>query len=1437
MIKRITFILGFLVVLMPMFAQSLSSDYTSPTPIDVRHDCHYESYAFDHLSGVDLEIPRCYRMYPGASSYFTFTCPETSEATVRIAFEDETLFGIAFYSFQYGEYQEIKCDVFRGTEGALKLYSFEEFAGTEILARFWKLGDAETGTIGLCVSAETIPGFAKVLAINTTTYTPQQLVQDVLITGCLTATNIVYTGQPGSIGYFSNGIPGLSFADGVILSTGNVSDAPGPNSSGSTGTSFYSPGDASLEAIIGDETNDAAVLQFDFVPASNLLEFQYVFASDEYPEFANSSFNDVFAFLISGGPEGYVNVNVALIPSTTIPVTINNVNDIDYPQYYVNNANSPNIEYDGMTVTLTATKPVTACSTYHIKLAVADVVDASYDSAVFLKASSFTSGESYTVESFNSWSASLSVMRGCSNYIVFSRTDDTPLNQPVPIEITITGTATPGVDYSTIPTNLVIPAGQQTLIYYFDAYDTGVIQGDETVILNFENGCPCNAGTTQHIITLVDAFDVTPTISNNGPVCTGDPATLTVNVVTPAPDEVIIEWSTGAVDVDHVTVNPTVTTTYTCDIIYPCDTITLSTTVTVIQPPDVDLGPDFDVAALTTNLNAGMAAGNTGVWSVVSGPGTANVAPLTNTNTTATVDAFGIYTFMWTETSLAPNCVASDQINVNFFHTPTATFESTPTLCFGDNTTIIFTGDVVTGLANFAWNFGNATVISGSGQGPYVVNFPNSGNNTVSLTITESVAVVTNSITVVIPPALDGTLTVVDDPCFESCNGRASIIVTGGIAPYNYSWGSSSNQMSNLCVGDYGLTVTDVNGCTYMQTFTIDQPAVLEYDTSYYHVPCFGTLNGGANIWASGGTPPYTYIWSDGFNGGAHNNIAAGTYITTVSDLNGCSAMEQFVITQPNLLQVLTSGDFQICENQSVNIVAQEVGGTGPYTFYWDNGDGTGFNAGPQTFNVVPHADILYTVNIVDANNCVSNMAFSQVRVSPEIHLALTTAQNTCYQSNDGSALLGIVGGLQPFTYSWAQNGPFLNGLTAGLYTVSITDQFGCRADTMFVITQPPVLSMNIQTVGTHCSDSHDGSITSIVTGGTPPYHYVWSENTQVNQLIGGAGTYHLTVSDDHNCRIYGSSTITTPQPLNVLTLYSPTICIGGTATIVGQASGGVQPYQFHWQGTDGVESWEHLFTSSPTITSIYYLTVTDGNGCAKSGSFVKVTVNPPLEIENIVNSVDNVCLGGGTRIELDINGGNGGPYIITDNDGHIIASPFNYYPLETTNLIFTVEDLCETPSVTDSIMIYVHPRPDVDFTIDADKGCPGEIIGFHSIDSASNYSYVWDFGDNVFAFVKNPSHQYSEEGLYDVNLEIRDEYGCKDSLRKVDLVEIYPKPYANFSANPEIAGILNPVVKFTNYSEEALFHFWYYGDGDSTINFISPEITIRIWENMKLCW
>ena len=236
---------------------------------------------------------------------------------------------------------------------------------------------------------------------NSATY----LINNVLISGGITPTNHSFIGDSMQIGFFNGENSNLGIDSGIVLSSGNVYDLVGPNASGSTTTGFTLPGDPTLDLVVGpiDYTNDAAVLEFDFVPTSDVISFKYVFGSEEYLEFV-SSFNDAFGFFLSGpNPAGgtYVDANLAIVPGTTnTPVSIFNVNDVSNSTYYVDNGDgftapqntdSTVIQFDGFTTPLTATAAVNCGDTYHIKIVVADVNDYAWDSGVFLEAGSFYS--------------------------------------------------------------------------------------------------------------------------------------------------------------------------------------------------------------------------------------------------------------------------------------------------------------------------------------------------------------------------------------------------------------------------------------------------------------------------------------------------------------------------------------------------------------------------------------------------------------------------------------------------------------------------------------------------------------------------------------------------------------------------------------------------------------------------------------------------------------------------------------------------------------------------------------------------------------------------------------------------------------------------------------------------------------------------------------
>jgi len=370
------------------------------------------------------------------------------------------------------------------------------------------------------------------LIIDNTSMTPAQLVQNVLVGGGVTVSNVAYSGAiPNSIGKFSTGgnPTNLGMTSGIIMSTGNVMDAPGPNNSGSTGTDNYYGSDPDLAMLIpGYTVYDAAVLSFTFKPLSDTIKFKYVFGSEEYPEWVGSNYNDVFGFFLSGpgisGPYSNNAENIAIIPGTSLPVTINNVNSSSYSQYYVDNTGGATIQYDGFTTVLTAWRIVTPCANYQIKIAIGDAGDSNYDSAVFLDAESFSTNAvsvnyNYTIP------GDTMAYRGCSDAILNFQLPQ-PAITNTQICYHIGGSAVNGVDYNLIDTCVNIAAGLQSAQVVITPIETGVPAGIQTVKIILETN-PCQNDTLT--IYLRDY----PPLSLNIPddtICNGQSATLSSNL-------------------------------------------------------------------------------------------------------------------------------------------------------------------------------------------------------------------------------------------------------------------------------------------------------------------------------------------------------------------------------------------------------------------------------------------------------------------------------------------------------------------------------------------------------------------------------------------------------------------------------------------------------------------------------------------------------------------------------------------------------------------------------------------------------------------------------------------------------------------------------------------------------------------------------------------
>ena len=423
------------------------------------------------------------------------------------------------------------------------------------------------------------------LTVNNTSYTASYMVEHYLISGCLEDSLVKFTGNSRQIGYFQGGSSTIGYHSGIVLSSGNAKDAEGPNSYYNNQTDYSGvDGDATIDAIVSPyESQDAAVLEFYFKPSSNTVSFRYTFASEEYNEWVGSTYNDAFGFFLTGGPENYNNKNLALIPGTSTPVTINNVNNGwaaadscgtgpgSFPTYFRDNACTVsgsypyNIECDGMTTVLTASATVTPCKWYHIKLVVADVSDGIYDSWVFLEANSFSSGSGVAMSVANPTGTKHSY-EGCTSSITFTRTDTVDTSAPINVSYSMGGTTTSGTDYTAPQNPVTIPIGVNSVTIPLYTNSDGVTEGIESIIITVTaGGCPCNPDIIKDTIFLHDFVGVSAHIQEaDQSICNG--ASVTLHGVVTAGNYYQYSWSSSGgmatVHTQNITVSPTSTTYY-----------------------------------------------------------------------------------------------------------------------------------------------------------------------------------------------------------------------------------------------------------------------------------------------------------------------------------------------------------------------------------------------------------------------------------------------------------------------------------------------------------------------------------------------------------------------------------------------------------------------------------------------------------------------------------------------------------------------------------------------------------------------------------------------------------------------------------------------------------------------------------------------------------
>jgi len=546
---------------------------------------------------------------------------------------------------------------------------------------------------------------------------------------------------------------------------------------------------------------------------------------------------------------------------------------------------------------------------------------------------------------------------------------------------------------------------------------------------------------------------------------------------------------------------------------------------------------------------------------------------------------------------------------------------------------------------------GSVSVIASGGAGSYTYLWSNGNTNssqsnlfagTYAVTVTDGSGCAKTDFAVVsASPAITFTQTQTNVSCFGGNNGAASVNVTGGTFPISYAWSNGGNGPSktNLVVGMYQVTITDGALCTQVANFTISQPSLLAATFTNVEDPsCFGGNDGTATLLISGGTPNYSFLWSNGATGnGATNtqsNLSAGEYQVTVTDLFDCQKIVFVTISEPQGIDIVINSINNVSCNglSDGNISVTANGAVGSVTYLWTTGS--------TSNNISGLSPAVYGLTVTDiANGCQQTQSFTITQPSI-LSLSIATTNVSCSGGQNGSATItatGGNGGYSYFTSGIPGNGPIINNLAAGTYNVTVTDSEACSSTATFVINEPdPILISETENIPATCLGAENGSITVAASIGLAPYQYEWSNDALGAQNDGiPAGNYTVTVTDANNCTNSATFTIETSTSfsLNIDSVRN-ILCYNDTT---GYASVAPNP------------SFTYLWSNGNTTSQInnvqagtYILIATDDAGCESQPLSIEIT-QAPLIAANVITEDTLLCasdLFG--QLSLTLEGGTG---------------------------------------------------------------------------------------------------------------------------------------------------------------------------------------------------
>lgn len=1086
--------------------------------------------------------------------------------------------------------------------------------------------------------------------------TAMQLVNKFLGTG-VTITSATLTCSPLANGIFSNTNTNplsLTLDSGAVLTTGRVKTVTGflgidssrwSNANNYLGLTASDPEIATVTPA-GSLQRDVCKLDFVFIPTGDSMYLDYVFASEEYPEYNCTQFGDVFGFFVKPTSSSTY-TNYANVPGTTIPVKVNSVNNGtasgtgNYALYcsglgagmpnttlYVDNQISNHVIYDGMTKVLKARVPVTPNVTHNGKLVIADITDGDYDSGLFLKSNSLISYPLLKIiekKSTNGKTTNpLFLIEGCDSGIVkFQRSAN---NSALSMTATFSGNATFPADFSA-QTTFSIPATVTNYSYTIKALKDMITEPNDSVRIIFSAPSISFLDTVvfkiKDFANGVSVYNTT----NDTTVCHG----AVVPLYSSATDTLFtLSWTPPAGLSCVNCFNPTVTATngniFGSKIVnlritsLGCPVVDTPVTINIQPNPVLSFANSTTYSCKNDSLILSPTLSPSSTFYTYTWASNASLSATNVLNPVAKPSTTQTYTLTVT-TSAGCSATASQTVNISNIRAEIDSIRVLSSSCGQSNGSInIYVTSSLPYLPPYFYSinggttFGSTSSYTGLSSGVYNLAVKNGFNCRFDTTI--NVPSGSN------PPT--ATVSITNTSCGLN-NGAAVVSSKTGTAPFTYQWKlgattiSTDSFINNKAAGVYILIATDANGCSATQIVSISNSSGISIGYSTTHQSC-SLPNGSIIAFPSGGVFPYTYSWSKVPNPGNVNtisNLVAGKYKLTVTDNSGCTKVDSIFIVN-SLPPVLSkSSTVASCANfngtATINIVS---GGNPNYTYSWSSGMVTA--PIPNTsHSITGLASGMYYVSVTDSKGCTSVDSINVIGTTkPAISLSGT---NINCSSNNGTISATTTGGQPGYSYLWSDGVMTQNrtNLPPAIYTVTVSDANGCTATQSFNVGINSNPSLFLTKGNTTCH-LNNGFVVANVANARPPITYQWSNGSTASFINNIApGKYKVTVTDSFGCQKIDSAVVDSIPALNMSPVKVNTTCNNINGSIALNINAGVPPYKITW--SDGNTN----ATRNSLAPGTYNVYVEDSNKCSKTLSFY---ISPSVKLDLSVNITDAFC-------------------------------------------------------------------------------------------------------------------------------------------------------------------------------------------------------------------